>query len=85
MKINAFGKSIDAVAIRASKQEGAGTATVCFEAQDSAGAWHFFLKKDNPGARLPASSTFSWTRKMVDVRGIRPVYRLVSDAVEVAR
>lgn len=66
---------IEAVAIRAGRQEGAGSAAITFEVKDTTGKWYPMRKKDNPRAKLPKSSDLTWkAATLVNVRGLRGVY-----------
>lgn len=68
------------VAIRAIKWEGAGDATISFQGKDEEGIWYSFFKKDNKNIKLPKATDFKhWQRILVDVRGIRGIYKLVSE------
>lgn len=66
---------IEAVAIRAGRQEGAGSAAITFEAKGTNGTWYPMKKKDNPCAKLPKSTDMTWKQPtLVNVRGLRGIY-----------
>jgi len=73
-------KPIEAVAIRAYKEEGYGNCAVCWAAKDRDGVWHNFTKKQNPGVKFP-KVTLTWEVLASEVIGVRICRRFVSNEI----
>lgn len=75
---------IEAVAIRAGRQEGSGSATITFEVKTVDGKWYPLKKKDNPHVKLPKSTEMIWKNPtIVDVRGLRGVYDYETEEIAI--
>lgn len=75
---------IEAVAVRAWRQEGAGSAIVSFEAKTADGTWYPLLKKNNRGVKLPKHTEMTWkNRDLIEVRGVRGVYQYETEEVAI--
>lgn len=54
---------VDAVAVRAVKFPGEGSA--CYQAQTEDGVWHCFTKKDNPSFKMMLKRDDTWSADLV--------------------
>lgn len=70
--------------IRAYYIVGDGSAQLHYQAKDDNGEWHDFLKKENKDCKLPSISKRkgNWTQSIIDVKGIRGVYKYISEEIE---